>query len=147
MRDKSIEFIRLHDLGSRGHRPHGQSVTGGRDPVNDCLRADANEAGGAPEVGAVHDHLEGQDAGGLRITFLAGLDGMAASAMHPLSAAAVFAGFGLAGRGTAGRTRAHTAIFGKSCAKLAILITPSTMSIKAEMFPGPSTQATPQFPI
>jgi hypothetical protein len=121
MRDVSIQLIQLHDLGGGGNRPHGQSVADGRDPVDDCLRADADEAGRAPEVGAIHNHLEGENASGLRVAFFARLEGMVVLAvltLYTLSAASIFAGFGLAGGGSAGGTRAHTIDIPKSCAKL-----------------------------
>ena len=121
MRDVSIQLIQLHDLGGGGQRPHGQGVAGGSDPVDDCLRADAGEAGSAPKVGAIHDHLQGEGASGLRAAFFSRLEGMVVLAvltLYALSAAAVFAGIGLAGGGSAGGTRVHTVIIPNSCAKL-----------------------------
>ena len=76
-REQTVSFDALmplnSDLGGGRNRPHGQSVAGGSDPVDDCLRADADEAGRAPEACAVHDHLEGKGASGLRIAFFARL--------------------------------------------------------------------------
>ena len=121
MLDKCVQLVHLHDFGGRRHGPHREAVAGGGDPVDDLLGADADQAGGAPEVGAVHNHLQGQGADGIGVAFLLGLVGVEAAAVlavKSLSAAAVFTGFGLAGGGCTGGTSVHAGIIGCSCAKL-----------------------------
>ena len=126
MRDEGVQLVHLHDLSKGWHRAHGQGVAGGGDPVDDGLWADADEAGGAPEVCAVYDQLEGEGAYSVRVASFLGLECVVASAVlavQALRAATVQAGFGLAGRRFAGGTRmrwarVHFVIFGNSCAKL-----------------------------
>ena len=123
MREERVQLVHLDGLGVGGYGACGQSFAGFFDPVDDGLRGDADEPGGAPKVDAVHIHPQSRPAHFGGVAFLLGLMGVVAPtvlAMQALGAASVEPGAGLAGGGgtsRAGRS-GHANIIGNSCAKL-----------------------------